>query len=887
MRNKDADLNEELRAHLKMATEDRIARGAAPDAAAAAAKRELGNPSQIHEATLDVWGGRWLRQLAQDIRYALRTFRRSPGFAFVAILSLALGIGANTALFEVVNAVRLRPLPVADPSGLFEVRIADMEGVRGAVQTGHASVTQPIWREIHARQKAFDGLFAWNATSFNLAERGEARLASGLWVTGDFFGTLGIRPAAGRLLAPDDDRPGCVARAVLGYGFWRRNYGGDPTVIGRPLILNNRPAEIVGVAPQGFHGLQVGRSFDVVLPLCAEPAFSADGEGRANAGTTWWLSLFGRLKPGWTLDAAVAHLAALSPEIFRASLPAGYPPNSVQRYLDLKLSAEPGGTGLSDLRESYGDPLWLLLSIAGVVLVIACANLANLLLARASAREREIAVRLGLGASRARLVRQLLTESLVLVVLGTAGALLLAGMLGQWLVSALETAQRPITLSLDVDWSVLGFALALAVVTCLLFGLTPALRATRATDGSIMRGGSRHTGSRDSFAIRRALVVVQLALSVTLLFGSLLFARTLSNVLGIDPGFRPDGLFVARVDFSALGGTDERQAAIQRDTIERIRAVPGIQAAATVIVVPFGDSSGSNTMWPEHDPAHQFDSNINIAGAGFFATLGVPIVAGRDFDDRDNPGAPAVAIVNELFAEKLGGVAAAVGQRFTRERTPRQPEKTYEIVGVVRNSTYLMLKDEPGPVAYYADSQGTPGTDAQLIVRSSLPSNAATAAVTAALANADPRIKVRYMVLRTMMSDTLVQDRLLASLSGGFGGLAALLTVIGLYGLVSYTVTRRTGEIGVRMALGARARDIGLLLVRETGVLVAVGVTCGTVLALVGGRAASALLFGVKPYDLLTLTAAIGVLLIIAAAAIFLPARRATRIEPVVALRVE
>jgi predicted permease len=887
MRDKDADLHEELRAHLNMATEDRIARGAAPQEAAAAARRELGNLSQIQEAALDVWGTRWIRQLAQDIRYALRMFRRNPGFALVAILSLTLGIGANTALFEVVNAVRLRPLPVADPSVLFEVRITDMDAVRGNVQTRHASVSQPIWRQIQAHQKAFDGLFAWNATSFNLAERGEVRLADGLWVSGDFFQTLGVPPALGRLLAPDDDRPGCAPRAVLGYAFWRRNYGGDPTVLGRPLVLNNRTVEIIGVAPQGFYGLQVGRAFDLVLPLCAEPAFSDDGEGRADAGTVWWLSLFGRLKPGWTLDAAAAHLAAISPAVFRASLPAGYPPVSVQRYLDLKLGAEPGATGVSSLRESYGDPLWLLLSIAAVVLLIACANLANLLLARASAREREIAIRLGLGASRARLVRQLLTESVVLVAIGTAGALLLAGTLGEWLVSALETTDARITLSLDVNWSVLAFALILAALTCLLFGLAPALRATRVAVGSVIGSGTRQTTSRDSIALRRALVIIQLALCVALLFGSLLFARTLANVLRIDPGFSPEGVFVARVDFGALHAGDQRLSALRQETIERIRAVPGVQGAATVAVVPFGWSSGSNAVWPEHDQAHQFNSNINIVGAGFFEALGVPLTAGRDFDERDTPGSSAAAIVNELFAAKLGGAAAAVGRRFTRERTPRQPEKTYEIVGVVRNSTYQLLKDDPGPVAYYADSQDTPNSYAQILVRSALPPSAATAGVTAALANADPRIKVRYSVLRTMMSDTLVQDRLLASLSAGFGGLAALLTVIGLYGLVSYTVMRRTGEIGVRMALGARARDIGMLLVRETGVLVALGVVCGTALALAGARMASALLFGVKPYDPITLLAAIVVLLTIAAAAIFVPARRATRIEPVVALRVE
>ena len=887
MRDKDADLREELRTHLDMATADRVARGQMPGDAAAAAKRELGNLSQIHEATLDVWGTRWIRQVIQDVRYALRIFRRNAGFAVVAVLSLTLGIGANTALFEVVNAVRLRPVPIADPSSLFEIRIVDMDAARGHVQTWHSSVTDPVWKEIQARQQAFAGLFAWNRTPFNLADRGEARFAEGLLVSGDFFTTLGISPALGRLLAPDDDRAGCVPRVVLSDGFWRSNYGADPSVVGRTISLDSRSAEIIGVAPRGFFGLEVGRAFDLAMPLCVEPIFSNDGTGRLEAGTTWWLSVFGRLKPGWTIDRAVAHLAAISPDVFRSSLPAEYPPVSVQQYLDFKLSAYAGGSGLSRLRDSYADPLWLLLSIAGVVLVIACANLANLLFARASAREREIAVRLGLGASRARVIRQLLTESLVLVAVGAVGALWLAGTLGEWLVAALGTADDPITLSLGVDWSVLGFALTLAVMTCLLFGLAPAIRATRMATGTVMRSGGRGTASRESLAIRRGLVVLQVALSVALLFGSLLFARTLGNVLSVDPGFRPDGLFVARLDLSGLDASVDRLAGVHRNVLDRIRAVPGVQAAARVAVVPFGDFSGANTVWPEHEPNQQFNSSINIVGSRFFETLGIPMLAGRDFDERDTPESTGVAIVNEMFASKFGGSVAAVGRRFTHERTARDPETTFEIVGVVRESTYQALKEERGPVVYYATTQDKPGRSAQLIVRSPLPPSAATSAVTAALANTEPRIKVRYLLLPRMMSDSLVQDRLLASLSAGFGGLAALLTLVGLYGLVSYTVLRRTGEIGIRMALGARGRDIGLLLLGETGVLLGVGIVCGIGLALAGGYAAGALLFGVEPYDPLTLAMAVVFLLLISAAATFAPARRATHIEPVVALRLE
>jgi putative ABC transport system permease protein len=888
MKDKDAELREEIASHLEMATTDRIERGAPPIEAAAAARRELGNISQIQEATRDVWGRRWLEHLTQDVRYAMRTFRRNPAFAIVAILSLTLGIGANTALFEVVTAVKLRVLPVADPDRLVEVRLASMDGVRGNRHTRHSSVTQPIWREIQARQQAFSSLFAWSATNFNLAQGGEVRLTDGLWVTGDFFAALGLRPAAGRLLSAEDDRTGCTPRAILGYDFWRRAYASDPSAVGRTITLDSRQVEIIGVAPAGFHGLLVGRTFDVALPLCAEPLFSADGKGLVDAGTTWWLSVFGRLKPGWTIDRASAQLSTISPETFRSSLPSYYPPVSVQSYLDLKLAASPGGAGLSELREKYETPLWLLLGIAGLVLVIACANLANLLLARASTREREMAIRLGLGASRGRLIRQLLTESLMLVMIGAVLAMFVADTLGQWLVAALETSDNPITLPLGVDWIVLAFAATLALATCLLFGLAPAVRGTRVGAREVLHVGPRSaTSSRESLGLRRALVVIQVALSLALLFGSLLFAGTLRNVLHVDPGFNPEGLLVANVSLSAVKTSTDHVKAAQDQVIERIRLVPGVESAAPVAVVPISGSSGSNEVWPEANRGGAFDSHINQAGQGFFATLGVPFLAGRDFDARDTPQSFPVAIVNDRFAAKLGGNAAAVGQRFVREATPRQPEKTFEIVGVVANSNYLTLTEVPSPVAFYAQGQGQPSTDAQLVVRSAIPAAATTTAITAALADLDPLLDVRYTVLSTMIRDTVVQERVLAELSSGFGLLAAVLTMVGLYGLVAYSVSRRTGEIGLRMALGATRRTIVGLVLRETGVMLATGLAVGVVLALAGGRAAATLLYGVKPHDPATLGISVTLLALIAVAASIIPARRATLIDPGIALRTE
>jgi predicted permease len=888
MKDRDAELRAEIQSHLEMAVADRIAGGETPEQAAAGARRELGNLSQIQEATRDVWGARWIEQAAQDVRYALRVFRRNPGFAVVAIVSLALGIGANTALFEVVNAVRLRALPVADPATLVDVHIVDRDGARGNFESWFPSVTQPMWREIQMHRDPFAGLFAWGRAGFSLSQGGEARTAEGLWVSGEFFDTLGLSPAAGRLLSPDDDRPGCAPRAVLGHGLWRRSYSGDPSAVGRTITLDSKPVEIVGVAPASFHGLETGRDFDVVLPLCAEPAFSSDGKGRLNAGTTWWLSVFGRLKPGWTVARASAHLAAASPAIFRASLPAAYPPVSVDRYLNFTLAAHPGGAGLSQLREAYGSPLWLLLAIAGVVLVIACANLANLLLARASAREREIAVRLGLGASRGRVIRQLLTESLLLVAVGTSLALLLARTMARALVAALETSTNTITLALGLDWRVLAFAAGLAITTCLLFGLAPALRGTRMAATAVMHASTRGaTASRDAMSLRRALVVVQIALSVALLFGALLFARTLHNAATVNPGFTAAGLLVAELNYTRLGIPADARASYRAEVIEHIRAVPGVQAAAFAAVVPISGDSSGNDVWPEGDSGARFNMLNNSIGPGYFATMGIPLLAGRDFDDRDVPASAPVSIVDEMFAAKLGGVDTAIGRRFTREATPSGPEKTFEIVGVVRNSSYVSLKEEAYPVVYFAATQGRASQRARVVVRSPLTSTSATAAITAALARLDRRIEVRYAVMPTMIRDTLVQDRLLAALSAGFGALAAVLTMVGLYGLIAYSVTRRTGEIGIRMALGATPPDIARLLLNEMGVLLAIGAVCGIGLAVAGGRAASALLFRVTPSDPAMLAGAVGLLALIGVAASYVPARRATRIEPVAALRAD
>ena len=885
---REEELREEIETHLRMATSDRIDNGASPDDAVAAARREFGNIAQVQEATRDVWGRRWIETLAQDVRYALRTFSRNRSFASVAIISLALGIGANMALFQVVNAVRLRSLPVASPHTLADIHVVNMDAARGSRQMWFPAVTFPIFREIEQRQEAFSEVFAWSAGGVNLATGGEMRLAKGLFVSGHFFSGLGLRPAAGRLLAPDDDRDGCTPHAVLSHAYWLRMYGGQASAVGQTLTVNARAIDIVGVAPEGFTGLEVGNDFDVAIPVCAEGTFSDNGRGRLASGTTWWLGVFGRLKPGWTLERASAHLQTISSGIFESTVAVNYPAESVEAYKRFTLAAYPGAAGLSDLRETYATPLWLLLGTAGIVLLIACANLANLLLARATARQREIAVRLSLGASRGRIVRQLLTESVVLAGLGGVAGALLARWLSDVLVTFLNTTTRTVTLPLAFDWRVAAFAFGLVLVTAALFGVTPALRATRVDADSVVRGTGRGlTLSREALGLRRVLVVAQIALSLVLLFGCLLFVRSLRNLSAVDPGFTSDGVVITSVQFNRVAMPPERRTEFRREVTERIRALPGIEAVGAVQIPPLSGGRTSNRVWLDSSRDQAVTSRFNTVGAGYFSTLRIPLIVGREFDDRDGPAAEPTAIVDETFVATVLQGRPAIGARFSRERTPMTPEMTYRVVGVARTSTYGSLREAAEPTIYLADAQSDPTPFLRLAVRSSLPGEAVTASITRAMATIDSSIALRYTIMADDIRNTLVLERLMATLSTGFGVLAVMLTLVGLYGVIAYTVARRTNEIGVRMALGASAPTIVRLVVRETGVMLIAGLIIGTGLALAAGREAAALLFDVPPYDPWLLLAAIGLLGMIAIVASAAPARRATKIQPIVALRTE
>ena len=828
--------------------------------------------------------------LWQDLRYGLRMLRKNPGFTAVAVLSLGLGIGANTAIFQLLDAVRLRTVPVKDPEQLALVQLADRKGWRGNQASAYPALTHPLWARFRDRQDAFAGVLAWGNNEFNLAPGGEVRLARGLFVSGDFFRVLAVSPLLGRVFSAADDQPGCgLPGAVISHAFWQRELGGDPSAVGRTLKLNDHPVEVVGVTPPGFTGLEVGRAYEVAVPICSQAALWTEGHW-LDEGTVWWLTVMGRVKPGWTLEKTNAQLAANSPGIFQATLPANYPPVNVKDYLAFKLKAVSAESGVSWLRNQYGDPLVLLLATAGLVLLIACANIANLMLARATARESEVAVRLAIGASRGRIVRQFMTESLLLAGAGGGLGLLLAGGLSQFLLALLGTQGNPLFLDLEPDRRLLAFSLGIATLTCLLFGLTPALRATRIPAGEAMKGSGRTTtASRERFGLRQALVVSQVALSLVLLVGALLFSGTLRKLLAVDAGFRQNGLLITEVDFTRLKIPSRRRLGFKRDLLERLRTIPGVVSAAEVGILPLSGGGGSNDIWLEGaDPSSRRESNLASVGPSYVRTMGMTLLAGREFDARDLDSSPRVAIVNQSFARRFGLGSDPTGKRLRREATPFNPELVFEVVGLVKDTKYYNLREEFRPIAFLAitqDSEPDPWT--RVVIRSDAPLSGLVPGIRRTVSEVDPAIGLDFRAFETTVREGLLRERLMAALSGFFGGLATLIAAIGLYGVMSYLVVRRTNEIGIRMALGADRRRILALVMNESGRLLALGIAVGAGLSLLAARAAGSMLFGLAPSDPGTLCGATALLAAVTAAAGYLPARRAARLEPMAALREE
>jgi len=813
-----------------------------------------------------------------DIRYASRSLRRSPGFAVVAALSLALGVGANTAIFQILDAVRLRSLPVRNPHELVEVRIVGGNSGMGLNSGRYGQLTRPIWEELRDHQQAFSGAFAWSRGDVRLGSPSDLRRAKALIVSGGFFDVLGVQPWRGRLLRPEDEAAACPAsRAVVSYTYWQREMGGRELGHDTRLIVDGDPVDVVGVAPPGFFGVAVGDSFDIAGPFCRPKEMRRD---------VFDVTVMGRLKPGWTIPRASAHLDSLSAGVLAATEITGYGADTIERYRRFRFAAYDAAAGVSVLREQYDSSLWLLLAITGLVLLIACANLANLMLARATARAREIAVRVALGASRGRLLGQLLVESGLLAAGGAVLGIALAQVLSRVLVSSLAADRGPVHLLIETDWRVLLFTTAVAAVTCLVFGVTPAWRASGLPPEAALRVAGRGlTAARERLSLQRLMVVTQIAVSLVLLVGALLFVRSFRNLMTFDPGLRQEGITVAFLGWPhaspAAGQGDELRAQL----LDEVRAVPGVIGAATTTNVPLLGNSWTHGVTIG---ATTNSAKFTWVSPGYFQTMGMPLRQGRDLEPHDTRTSPRVAVVNQAFVRDLLGGADPMGKTMRTGEEPNYPSTVYEIVGVVADSRYSDIRGGIPPQVFAPATQfPTNGPWAMIMVRSEGPSAPVIAAIKRQLAAKHPDVGAEFIGLKEEVQGQLVRDKLMAMLSGFFGLLAVLLATVGLYGVIAYLVTSRRGEIGIRLALGAqRAQVIGLVM-GEAGRLLVLGTLLGTLLALAGTRGAASLLFGLQPRDPLTFGSAALVLAVTAGAAALLPALRAARVDPMVALRQE
>ncbi|HLY19963.1 MAG TPA: ABC transporter permease [Bryobacteraceae bacterium] len=873
----DEERAREIAAYLETETADNIARGMPPGEAAAAARRKFGNPGLVREEIYRMNSMRWLESTWQDLRYAVRVLRLSPGFTAVAILSLALGMGANTAIFQLLDAVRLRSLPVERPQELAEVKIAGGNQGMGLNQQ-YGELTRPLWELIRDTQTAFSGVFAWSANQRFTGRGSQMRHFNQLVVSGNFFRVLGLRPWRGRLLGPQDEGACPVSAAVASYAYWQGELGGRDLATGIQLIANNSLVEIVGVTPPEFFGMAVGESFDLAMPFCQPP----DGLRR----DIFEVSVLGRLRPGWTIQRASAAMDALSPGIFEATVPPGREPRTDQLYKHFRLAAYPAAGGVSQLREQYNKSLWLLLGITGLVLLIACANLANLMLARATARSREIAVRLALGASRARLLRQLLAESGLLAAVGGGLGIALSQTLCQLLFWAILPPGEKVDLRIVTDARVLLFACGATVFTCVIFGVLPALRASHSQPGAAMKAGGRGlTAGREHFLLERGMVAVQIAVSLLLVAGALLFVRSFRNLMTFNPGMREEGITSAFLGYWQSNLKDDRWTEFARQLLEEIQATPGVLSAATTTNVPLGGGSWEHGV---RVGSREASSKFTWVSPDYFTTMAIPVIRGRGFRQTDTSGSRRVAVVNQAFARALAGGADPIGLTLRTAPEPNYPSTVYEIIGVIPDTKYSDIRGGT-PAQAFAPAAQFPaqGPWTNVLIHSNLPADALSAALKRKLARSHPDVITEFGSLQGSVRAGLLQERMMATLSGFFGALAAGLAMVGLYGVVSYMVARRRNEIGIRLALGARGGQVVAMIMREAAVLLAIGIGVGTAASLTAGQSAGSLLFGLKPTDPATLIASAGMLALIATAASYVPARRASRLDPMTALRDE
>jgi predicted permease len=822
-----------------------------------------------------------------DLRYTLRSLGRHPGFTLVIVATLALGIGANTAIFSLLDQLLLRRLPVERPE---ELVILDGPGPFAGRTNNDQTFSYPMYRDFRDSNQVFTGVIARFPTAISAGIDGVVERVQSELVSGNYFDVLGVRPLIGRAFHQDDDlRPGGHPVVMLSHGYWVRRFGRDPFVLNKTIDLNGRPMTVVGIAPPGFRSVDATATPDVFVPLMMKASMTPSWDDLENRRTRW-VNVIARLRPGVSSEQAATAMNVLYRQLNEQEVKALTTASAAfrQRFVNKPLVIAPGGGGFSNLRSEVSMPLFLMMGMVGLVLMIACANIASLLMARSASQEREVAICLALGAARRRVVSQRILESVSFACLGGAAGLLVAAWTGDLLIAALMPRGLGASLTTTFDARLVLFTVVVSLVTALLFGLGPAIQSSRPSLTNALKEGGTVLGGRRHVRLRKGLVVAQVALAVLLLSGAGLFARSLYNLRHLDPGFRPDGLLTFSVDPSLGGYAQTRLIGFVQALTERLAAMPGVRSVSCALIPAMASDEGHITVKVEgyeSKDGEDMSPGFNYVGPAYFSTMGIPVLSGREFSDRDGASSPRVAVVNEAFARYFFGEDDPIGRRISF----RRDNLSMEIVGVVENSKFTSLRETQQRYVYTPYMQQTSLDAITFYVRTASGLPASLGPMVLERANQLDR-NLPLFDLRTVVAqidDSLIVERMVAALSAAFGLLATMLAAIGLYGVMAYTVARRTREIGVRMALGAGRSDVVGLILHEAGMLAAAGVLVGLPAAYALTRLAQSQLFGVSSSDPLVMSGAVLFLVGVTLTAGFIPAHRASRVDAMTALRHE
>ena len=887
-----AELEEEMRLHLELLQEEKVRNGTAPEQARGAARRQFGNTTLMKEESQLAWGWEWLEQFAQDASYGVRTMLRSPGITMVALLSLALGIGANTAIFSLIDALMLRSLPVKSPQELVIFGSGLNNGISDAFPNNEL-YSYPFFREMQRRNDVFADVAAASSMLNLVHGMVEGHAAPEPMhiklVSGSYFPTVGVQALLGRMLSEEDDRvKDAHPVAVLNYGWWKQNLGGDASVLGKKLTIGATVFTVVGVAPPEFFGHQVGESPDMWMPLAMQKEIPPGNDGYTDSMAES-LHLIARLRPQVSAARAAANVDVLYPQILRGLPNVPLTPENLKKLETMRVELQSLARGFSQLRVQFSEPLKILMGVVALVLLIACANIANLLLARSTARVRELATRQALGAGRARLVRQLLTESLVLAFAGGALGVGFAVVANRLLLRMISEGSEAVRLNIPLDLRLLLFALGATVATALLFGVMPALRATRIQVTSSLKEGRSPVGMGPRTHLAKLLIVSQVSVSLVLLTGAGLFLRTFVNLARVDTGFNREGVLLIHLDPASAGyrAGDARLNASYEQIEGRLRALPGVHAASFSLFT-FDEGTWNNDIWVHgYMNGHQDrDVHHNVVGNDYFEAMGIPVLEGRAFEPRDSASSQRVGIISESVARNLFPEGSPIGRHYG-SHDPQNADST-EVIGVVKDAKVHSVDEKTEYVDYLSRTQIDFFFLNDLTVRYTGDPGTVVSAIRQSIQDVDRNLQISDVTtMEEQVAGSMPNQRLIAQLSAFFGLVAVFLSCIGIFGLMSYAVTRRTNEIGIRMALGGNRPEILWLVMRESLFLVVTGIAAGIPVTVAGGRLVSSMLFGVRAADPVSLSAAVALLALVALLAGYLPARRASLVEPMAALRHE